>query len=132
LVSPDNKMMCFFSLPPAPEPALFLSDIEGQNLIEVSPNRKNCIWKADSSAIFYENILTPDKSSDIFIFDLKDRVEKNITKEVTPPGKIRKWEIVGMSADSSKLICKYEDQNAKEGQTGSCEIDLETFEVKII
>jgi hypothetical protein len=108
-VSPNDQKLCFESWPPAPEPALYYSDIEGGNVNEVSPNRKNCIWSSDSKSLIYTNDSTPSASIDIYIYDIATGEENNMTKDSSSETVSRQYEIVSLSADGSKVICKYVD-----------------------
>lgn len=131
VVSPDNKNICFESWSPAPDPALYISDVEGQNVIKVSSNRQNCLWSSDSKSVYYIN--TPTKSAPVNIFEyyIQNGVEKDLTSDFVPSGVVRRFEIVGLSADGSKIICKYENLGgaAATENISECEIDLETGNV---
>lgn len=133
-VSPDYKKLCFESWSPAPDPALYISDIDGQNVIEVSANRQSCLWSNDSNRIFYTNTSTKTSPVNIFRYDLTQATESDMTGNSVPAGVVRRFEIVGFSADSSKLICSYENLGgAAASETMSqCEIDLQTGEVSQI
>ena len=123
--------MCFESWSPAPEPALYLSEIDGKNITEVSPNRQNCLWSKDGSKIYYTNISTKTAPVNIFRYDILQDIETDLTGDTVPSGVVRRFEIVGLSADGTKLICKYENiGGAASTETMSeCEIDLENDEV---
>ena len=108
-VSPDNTNLCFESWPPAPEPALYLSRVDGSEVTEVSPNRQGCIWASNGSKIYYINTAASSSPVNIYSFVLSSKSEENLTIGTIPEGVIRRFGIVGLSADSSKLICKYED-----------------------
>ncbi len=130
-VSPDNKKMCFESWSPAPEPALYLSGTDGKDVKEVSPNRQSCLWSKDSNSIYYTNISSKTAPVNIFKYDLLQGSETDLTGDSVPAGVVRRFEIVGLSADGSKLICKYENiGGAASTETMSeCEIDLENNQV---
>jgi hypothetical protein len=130
-VSPNNSKMCFESWAPAPEPALYLADIDGQNVTEASPNRQNCLWSADSMRIFYINTASKTAPVNIFKYDLVTSLETNLTADSVPAGVVRRYELVGLSADGTKVICKYEDAGgaATTDNLTECEIVLETGEV---
>lgn len=132
-VSPDEKKMCFESWSPAPEPALYISDIDGQNVIEVSANRQNCLWSKDSMFVYYINTATRTTPVNIFSYDILQDIEIDLTGESVPPGTIRRYELVGLTADGTKLICKYENLEGIQDPEimSECEIDLETKEVNI-
>ena len=137
-VSPDNTNLCFESWPPAPEPALYLSRVDGSEVTEVSPNRQGCIWASNGSKIYYINTAASSSPVNIYSFVLSSKSEENLTIGTIPEGVIRRFGIVGLSADSSKLICKYEDIDStpkptSEVESGNqCEIDLQTNEVTLL
>lgn len=134
VVSPDNAKLCFESWPPAPEPALYISDVDGQNIVEASPNRRNCLWAADSSTIYYINSASASAPVNIFSYNLASQAETDLTGSSVPSGLVRRYEIVGLSADSTALICKYEDAGgaAATDNVSNCEINLETGVVKTL
>lgn len=127
-VSPNNQKICFESWSPAPEPALYISNIDGQNVLEVSPNRQNCLWSNDSNTIYYINIGSNTSPVNIFSYDINEGFEKDMTSESVPAGVVRRFELVGMSADGSSLICRYENLGgaAKSETITECRVDIET------
>jgi hypothetical protein len=131
-VSPDEKNMCFESWAPAPEPALYISSIDGSNVIEVNPNRQNCLWRPDSQGIFYINTSSASTASNIYFFDLASEVEKNLTSESVTPGAVRRFQVVGLNSDSTSLICTYSDVSTELETPKDCEINLSTLEVTLL
>ena len=132
-VSPDETKICFESWPPAPEPALYVATITGFDIEEVSPNRQNCVWTQDSNRIIYVNSSSKTTPANIFLYSLEDNVETNLTKDSVPEGSVRRYEIVGFSADGGKIICTYEDVGGtEEGLGGECEIDLTSLTVSFL
>ncbi|MBN1969283.1 MAG: hypothetical protein JW870_07940 [Candidatus Delongbacteria bacterium] len=133
-VSPNNSKLCFESWSPAPEPALYLSDVDGQNVTEVSPNRQNCLWSNDSQEIYYINTSSKTTPVNIFSYDLQTELETDLTSSSVPSGVVRRFEIVGLSADGTKIICKYENLGgaAAAEEMSECEVDLETGSVNSI
>ena len=133
VVSPDETKICFESWPPAPEPALYIADIDGSEVSEVSPNRQNCVWVPDSQKIMYVNSSSKTTPANIYLFSPTDEVETNLTKDSVSEGTVRRYEIVGFSADGGKIICTYEDVGGTdEGMGGECEIDLSTLAVNFL
>ncbi|OGM07989.1 hypothetical protein A2159_03855 [Candidatus Woesebacteria bacterium RBG_13_34_9] len=130
-VSSDNQKICFEAWSPAPEPALYVSNIDGQNVIEVSPNRQNCLWSKDSKSVFYVNTSSKTSPVNIFKYNLELAAESDLTGNSVPAGVVRRYEIVGLSADGTKIICKFENLGgaAKTETMSQCEVDLETGEV---
>ncbi len=127
-VSPDKSKICFESWSPAPKPALFISNIDGSNVIEAGSNRKNCIWSPDSKNVLYINAITQNSSTDIYIFNLESKQEKNLTFSSSDSSGKKKFDIIGLSADGNRLICNYEYVSAKK-DGGQCEINLTSYEI---
>lgn len=127
-VSPDTKSMCFESWPPAPEPALFIASTDGTGVSEVSPNRNGCLWAPDSKKIFYTGFPTTTQSVDIYMYDLSTDEEVSLTASSQSASKNTVFDIIGLSADSTKLVCTYQIGKAT---AKDCEIDLETLEVSL-
>lgn len=128
VVSPDNLRICFESWPPAPEPSLYLANVDGSQVIEVSPNRQNCMWMADSKKILYVNSSSQVQASNIYLYTLETAIEENLTSPSVPAKTTRRFQLVGLSADGSKAICSYEDVGDLTS-TGQCEIEISTKEV---
>ena len=128
-VSPDNTKICFESWPPAPEPALFLANVDGSEISEVNPNRRYCAWSPDSQRILYESFSA--EASDIFIYDINGKTETNLTPESEGKDSEKIFSLVGLSGDGSKAICSYQDL-FDETINGQCEIDLSTKEVTFL
>lgn len=130
LVSPDNGLMCFEAWPPAPAPALYYSNIAGENVIKIGENYKNCIWSPDSKSLFYLNTATLDSPVNIYSYNITSGKETNITLLSQDEGE-KAYEIVGLSADSGSLICKYVDLSSVTNpkKEVNCEIDLKTLKV---
>lgn len=133
-VSPDEAHLCFESWSPAPDPALYISDVSGQNVVEVSANRQNCLWSNDSKNIYYTNTSTKTSPVNIFSYNLENALETDLTSVSVPSGVVRRFEIVGLSADGSKIICKYENLGgaAATETMSECEVNLETGTVNSI
>jgi hypothetical protein len=131
VVSPDNKKVCFESWPPAPKPALYYANIDGSEVVEIGFKKKNCVWLTDSEKIIYIDDTSAKTSADIYSYDTVNKLETNLTESSVATGVTRRFEVVSLSADGSKIICTYTDVGIKE-ESGSCEINLETGEVEII
>ena len=127
LVSPDDSKLCFESWPPAPEPALYFANINGSGVVEVSPNRQNCMWSSDSKKLFYLNSSSAGSATNIYMYTLELSEEEELTSSSVQTSVTRRFELVGLSADETKVICSYED--AATEAVGECEIDIESKEV---
>ena len=131
VVSPDENWICAESWPPAPDPSLYIANIEGENVIKVNSNRNSCLWSQDSKSITYINSSAPNTQTDIYIYNNELGEETNLTRSAFDDGVVRKYKVVGFNADGSKLICEYTQiPQAEEGQ-GSCEVDIETGNVEL-
>ena len=128
-VSPDNKKMCFESWAPAPKPALYFTNIDGSEVTEVGSKKKNCVWLTDSQKMVYIDDTSAKLSSDIYSYDTINKLETNLTESSVATGVTRRFEVVSLSADGSKIICTYSDVGASES-SGNCEIDLTTSVVE--
>ncbi len=126
-LSPDKTKICFESWSPAPKPSLYISEANGTNVKEVSPNRKNCTWAPDSKKILYTNYATGSAGSDIFAYGIDNSEEKNVSYDPNSNDQ-RNFEIVGLSADGGSLICSFSYIN-KEKEGGQCQINLSTLEL---
>lgn len=125
-VSLNNQKLCFESWPPSPKPSLFTSDIDGENLIELSKNKKSCYWLTDNSRIVYTGVASNSKPIDIFLYNFLSETEANLTMDLADQNKTRYYEIVGVSEDKTILNCRYDeiDQVTNEDFEANCEIDL--------
>jgi len=130
-ISADKTKICFESWSPAPKPAIYVSNIDGSNSSELNQNRKNCIWSPDSKKVLYVNITAPNNQTDIYVYDLDNKEEKNLTLNNSDNSGKKKFDIVGLSADANTLICNYEYLDTKK-TGGQCEINLSTYEISFI
>jgi len=122
VLSPDQDKICFESWPPSPEPAVYLYDLKTFDVKEINPNRKNCLWKTDSKAVIYLNSTAETQSADIFSYDIASSSETNLTNAQNLDT-VRRYEIVGLSSDGSRVVCKFEDVGTDQGKQ-DCEINL--------
>ena len=130
MVSPNNENMCIESWPPAPSPALYFSDISASDVVKIGDNFKGCTWSPDSKTIFYVNNAPENSVVNIYSYDVEKGIEKNLTANLQLEEE-KAFELVGLSADSSKFICKYKllSSATSEKQEVNCEVDLTTLEV---
>jgi len=130
LVSPSNEYMCIESWPPAPSPALYFSDVLANDIVKIGDNYKGCTWSPDSKTIFYVNNSPENSVVNIYAYDVEKGIENNLTANLQLEEE-KSFELVGLSADSSKFICKYKllSSATSEKQEVNCEIDLTTLEV---
>jgi len=122
-VSPDNKLLCFESIPPSTKPTLYLSDSSGNNIREVGPNRSKCLWKSDAKQIFYIGKVNSEPNVNIFAFDIASSTEQILTKNAPSLSK-PDYNLIGLSSDESNIICSYYD--AETNTNVQCQVDLTT------
>lgn len=129
--SPDYKKMCIESWPPAPEPSLYLANIDGSGLTEVSPNRKSCFWTHDSKSLVYLNTQLDTSPVDIYLYFLASAKEQNLTQDTAAQGSTRVYAVESISTDDSKIMCSYTQTASAEvaPSQGNCEIDLATLKL---
>lgn len=131
-VSPDYSQMCFEALPPALEPALYYSTIDGSEIKEVGASYKNCIWSNDSSLLAFVNDAAADSAVDIYKYDLAEGVETNLTTISTTSAVFRRYEIDGWFNDDSTILCNYQEIDPADPSTeviGNCSIEVATSKV---
>lgn len=121
-VSPDRKMLCFEAVAPATKPALYLSDIHGNNVKLIGNNKNGCLWTKDNKSLIYQGKEASGTNTNIFVYDILTGTERNLTEKAileTRPD----FTIVGLSSDETHLICSYLTDL---DQTLQCQIDLQT------
>jgi hypothetical protein len=125
--SPAGNKICFESLPPAPEPALYYANADGSDVTEVNPNRKNCNWVSENELV-YVNIANEGTPTDIYTYNIQSGLEENLTAEYSTETNVRTYKIVSVSSDGKTLSCDYSETETETGGTsvGKCEIDLTT------
>ncbi|MCS7092782.1 MAG: hypothetical protein NZM26_05560 [Patescibacteria group bacterium] len=125
-VSYDNNLMCFESRSPANKPALYIADVNGGNVVEVSANKINCLWAKSSQGIFYTDTPITTNPVDIYMYDIFTKTETNLTQTVKPPSGTRQFALVSIS-DNGLITCTFKDFNNKtqeEVNSGNCTIDI--------
>lgn len=122
LVSPNEKLICFESIPPATKPSLIVADITGSNSKVIGANKSNCLWTKPSNQIIYSGKETGLGNVNIYIYDLNSSTEQNLTTNaILPPVD---FSIVGLSSDESLIICNY--TNTSTDETHQCQINIES------
>lgn len=126
-VSPDNNFICFESVPPAPEPALYYANVDGTNVTEVSPNRQSCNWHPESNMLAYNNYPAETGAVNIFLYDVATGEETNLTSEVAADA-ARQYSVDGFSQDGATLTCSFAELNSagEPVSQGECEIEVQT------
>lgn len=133
-VIPSDKgdYICFWSLPPALKPALYYSDNEGSAVKLIKEKVKNCVWGSKEDKLAYINDVGEGLPVDIFLYDLENELEKNLTNQATASGVFRRYEATSFSSDDAKVLCSYEEINKSQPSLetlGNCEIDTTTSKV---
>ena len=125
-VSPNKKKLCFESWPPSPQPALYVSDIEGTGVLKVNSNRRNCYWSGDSSKVVYNDLKSEKEATNIYVYDVETASETLLTVHTaTESAKPKFHTSVGWSADNKKVLCRYAYQKTP-NDVRECEVDIET------
>lgn len=130
-LSPSESRLCFWSMSPSLEPALYHSDIEGINVTKVSEKVTDCTWSNNSTMIAYVNDTAQTSASDIYLYDLNLETESQLTSS-TGSATYRRYSIDSWSLDNTKILCSFEEMStATSGAqiTGDCEIDIENNSV---
>jgi hypothetical protein len=128
-VSPDNTRLCFESIPPASDPTLYMSSVDGTNVETVVKNKHTCTWSPDNNFLFYVNDTLGNKQIDIYAYSLTSKEERNLTEKTSTKTEIRQYTIG--SVDGSTLNCSYDIVNisGKKISSSNCAIDLVSGEV---
>lgn len=123
-VSPDGKSLCFWSMPPSLEPALYYSDISGANVITVASKVTGCVWSNSSTKFAYVDDSSISMPSDIYIYNLAEQLESQMTSS-TESATYRRYSINSWSVDNTILLCSYEEYSSSTSEAqleGDCEI----------
>ena len=122
--SPDKDKICFESWPPSIEPAMYISDINGENVEEISKFKKDCTWSHSGKMVAYDNLTTTKaKVTDIFYYDLESKIEKNLTANLasTESAKLYNYKVISWSDDDNNILCEF-SPISKSSDTKNCEI----------
>lgn len=128
-VSPDNTKLCFESIPPATDPTIYLSNVNGTNIETIVKNKHTCTWSPDNNFLFYVNDPLGNKQIDIYAYSLTSKEERNLTEKTSSATQIRQYTIG--TATGSTLACKYDivSSTGKKISSSDCSIDLVSGEV---
>jgi len=125
-VSPNKKKLCFESWPPSPQPAIYISDIEGAEVSKINANMRNCYWSGDSSKLVYNDVKSEKEATNLFIYDIDSASETLLTVHTaTESARPKLHTAVGWSADDKKVLCQYSYQKTPQ-EVRECEVELET------
>lgn len=124
-VSYDENLMCFESRSPAQKPAIYIANINGGEVTEISPDKVNCMWAKSSKGVFYTDTPIMTKPVNIYMYDIEAKVETNLTKSVIAENATRQFELVSVS-DNGLITCTFKDFNKsqEEVKSGNCTIDI--------
>ena len=125
VMAPDGSVFCFHTKPPAPVSSIYISDLSGANLQEIGQSRTGCRW-LNSNSIAYLNTPNPSTGVDIYMFDLQDQVEINLTDTGEPEG-IRYFNIRGIDNDGETILCNFSFE--LDGELIDCSINTKTREL---
>jgi hypothetical protein len=133
-VSPNNKRLCFESLPPSPQPALYISDVTGENVKEVEKKATSCRWMAGSNRILYVNSASGNNPVDIYMYDMSSEEMNNLTESLAEEGFVKYFKLGDVNDSGDKLVCSFDKEEISNPGTmteGTCSVDLSTGEVTI-
>ena len=128
VVSPDESRMCFESLPPAPEPELYVSGTDGVNVFRVAANAANCHFGPLGNRLFYNNLPVGNTQGDIYSYNLNTQQIVNLTADLVESENVKVYRLEGVAHESNKLICTYQEVDPETGsiilQPEPCEVDI--------
>ncbi len=124
-VSPDKTKLCFESLPPATEPALYVSNVDGTDVALVEKNRNTCSWLPDSMHVIYLNAPIGTKAVNVYTYDINAKAETNQTATTQTSSRFRQY---ALSQSGQTLECQYSIVNSAGNKlsSGTCQVDLQT------
>lgn len=125
--SPNGEWLCLQTVPPAPTSAIYVSDLSGQNVLEVGSSRKDCSW-VDDQTIVYEGVATDLGPINIYKYDV-EAGEETVLTTPSPEEEVRMYNIEAVSEDGSTVECTFTTET-NEVPT-ACTIDIESGEVTI-
>ena len=125
-VAPNKKKLCFESWPPSPQPALYVSDIEGTGVLKVNTNRRNCYWSGDSLKLVYNDVKSEKEATNLYVYDVEAASETLLTVHTaTESAKPKLHTALGWSSDNKKVLCQYSYQKTPK-DVRECEVDVES------
>lgn len=125
--SPDNENICFWSLPPALGPALYYSDANGGEVVNIANRSVGCTWSNFGDMIAYINDAPTGTAVDISVYDLLTQDFTNLTQVSTESTVYRRYEIESWSEDDEMINCNYEEIDTTDTSAevlGNCQIDV--------
>lgn len=125
--SPDNETICFWSLPPALGPALYYSDANGGEVVNIANRSVSCTWSNFGDMIAYINDAPTGTAVDISVYDLLTEETTNLTQASTELTVYRRYEIESWSEDDEMINCNYEEIDTADTSAevvGNCQIDV--------
>lgn len=129
-VSPDETKMCFYSLSPAPLPAMYIASVDGSGVTEINQNSSGCIWSEDSSQIAFLNNTTDENASvNVLLYNVQTQQVTNLTDNDIQVGFVRKYSVPVWNDDTLLSARFVQTDVSGAEQEGVSEIDLTTNEV---
>lgn len=127
-VSPDKTKMCFESIPPAIDPALYIAKIDGSSVEEVAKNHTNCTW-VDKNYIVSLNAPVGTQKKDLYSYSVTDKKLVNLTETLHTNTQFRQYSLGELSGNS--LSCKYDIVNAsgKKLSSNNCTVDTSNWTI---
>jgi len=128
--SADKDYLCFWSLPPALDPALYLGTLDGLTVTEIRKKVRECIWSPDSRKIAYVDDVSEDEVSSIYFYDIATQEEVNITNEATDEASLRRYNLVGWD-DEETISCTYENLEVATSSASKNTCKINVFDATI-
>jgi len=128
IVSPDEKLMCFSSISPAPAPAMYVASVDGSAVTQVNSNSSGCVWSSDSNSIAFLNNTTDLSAVDVFKYDIATQEVTNLTEDAVSIGTIRRYDLPSWSS-SDTLVATYTDTAGLVETKGISTITISTGEI---
>lgn len=124
--SPDDTYLCFWSLPPALDPALYLGSSDGNTVNEIRKKVKECIWSPDSTKIAYVDDVAEGEASSVYFYDIATGEEVDITEEATATAMLARYTLIKWQ-DEDTISCSYEEleEATASASTNACSINVQ-------
>lgn len=123
--STDGDHICFESWPPSLNPTLYIANDSGFEVLAIGVDFRNCTW-IDGSRLVFEKRPVGITAADLFIYNLEDETQTNLTQGKAEEGFTRQYKIMGLSEDRQTLECEFNEVSIINGSkaTGKCQINL--------
>jgi hypothetical protein len=128
VVSPNEDKICFESWAPAPEPELYIADVDGTNVKMVAASAGNCLFGPLGNRIFYNEIPTGNQQADIFSYNMNTEITTNLSEELKESENNLIYKLDSIDAATSTLRCFLQEADPATGsilgEPEPCEIGI--------